>query len=88
MFTHTHAHTVEKAAHEKRAKYEKACLEQRRSFMTLVYSVLVDGMAGKGSRAYEKQIASLLADKWSQENSSVAGWNKAWMALPVVRSNT
>ena len=59
----TFAKVLEKAARDKRAKYEKACLEQRRSFMALVYSV--DGMTGKGARAYEKRIASLLADKWS-----------------------
>ena len=82
----TSAKVLEKAAREKRAKYEKACLEQRRSFMALVYSV--DGMAGKGARAYKKRIASLLADKWSREYSSVAGWVKARMALAVVRSNT
>ena len=80
------AKVLEKAAREKRAKYEKACLKQRRSFMALVYSV--DGMAGKGARAYEKRIASLLADKWSREYSSVAGWVKARMALAVVRSHT
>ena len=54
--------------------------------MTLVYSV--DGMAGKGARAYEKRIASLLADKWSREYSSVAGFVKARMALAAVRYNT
>ena len=82
----TSAKVLEKAAREKRAKYEKACLKQRRSFMALVYSV--DGMAGKGDRAYEKRIASLLADKWSRESSSITGWVKARKALAVVRSNT
>ena len=43
-------------------------------------------MAGKSARAYKKRIASLLADKWSREYSSVAGWVKARMALAVVRS--
>ena len=43
---------------------------------------------GKGARAYEKLIASLLADKWSRKYSSVAGWFKARMTLAVVRSNT
>ena len=67
----TSAKVLEKAAREKKAKYEKACLKQRRFLMALVYSV--DGMAGKGARAYKKRIASLLADKWSREYSSVAG---------------
>ena len=78
----TSAKVLEKAARKKRAKYEKACLEQRRSFMALVYSV--DGMAGKGARAYEKRIASLLADTWSREYSSVAGGGprRGWL-LPL-----
>ena len=54
--------------------------------MALIY--LVDGMTGKGVRAYEKRITNLLAGKWSREYSSVAGWVKARMALAVVRSNT
>ena len=37
---------------------------------------------------HQRWIASLLADKWSREYSSVAGWVKARMALAVVRSNT
>ena len=82
----TSAKVLEKAAREKKAKYEKACLEQRRSFMALVYSV--DKMAGKNARAYKKRIVNLLADKWSRKYSSVAGWIKARMALAVVRSNT
>ena len=49
----TSAKVLEKVAREKMAKYEKACLEQRRSFMALVYSV--DEMADKGARAYEKR---------------------------------
>ena len=82
----TSAKVLEKAAREKKAKYEKVCLEQRRSFMALVYSV--DGMAGKGARAYEKRITSLLADKWSREYSFVAGWVKVRADLAVVRSDT
>ena len=73
----TSAKVLERAEREKRAKYKKACFEQRGSVMALVYSV--GGMAGKSARAYEKQIASLLADKWSQEYSSVEGWVKARM---------
>ena len=80
----TSAKVLERAARKKKVKYENACSEQRHFFMALVYSV--NGMAGKGARVYEKRIASLLADKWSREYSSVAGWVKARMALAVVRS--
>ena len=82
----TSAKVLEKAALEKKAKYEKACLEQRRSFMVLVYSV--DGMTGQDARAYENRIVNLLAEKWSREYSSIAGWVKARISLAVVRSNT
>ena len=82
----TSAKLLERAARMKRAKYEKACFEQRRSFMALVYPV--DGIAGKGTRAYEKWIANIFAGKWSREYSSVAGWVKAPMAIAIVRSNT
>ena len=50
----TSAKVLERAAREKRAKYKKACFEQWRSFMALVYSV--DGMADKGARAYKKRV--------------------------------
>ena len=82
----TSAKVPEKAAREKKAKYEEACLKQRRSFMALVYSV--DGKAGKDARAYEKQVANLLAEKWNRDYSSVAGWVKARMAIADVLSNT
>ena len=82
----TSVKVLEKVAREKKAKYKKACLEQWRSFMALVYSV--DGMAGKGPRAYEKRITNFLAGEWTQEYSSVVGLVKARMALVVVRSNT
>ena len=80
------AKVLEKAAREKKGKYESACLEQRRSFMPLIYSV--DGMAGKDARAFEKRIAALLSKKWSRAYSALAGWIKVRMSLAVVRSNT
>ena len=44
-----------------KAKHEKDSLEQRRSFMALIYSV--DGITCKDARTYEKRIANLLAGK-------------------------
>ena len=52
---------LEKAAKAKKDKYLDACLERRKSFTPLVYSV--DGMACKEARAFEKRITSLLASK-------------------------
>ena len=62
----TSAKVLEKVTHKKRSTYEKACLEQRRSFMVLVYSV--DGMAGKGARAYKKGL--LVFSKTSGDGST------------------
>ena len=57
----TSAKVLEKVAHEKRARYEKACLEQRRSFMTLVYSI--DGMTGKGARVKVRMALAVVRSK-------------------------
>ena len=46
------AKILERAAKQKKAKYLEACLERRRSFAPLVYSV--DGMAAKEARAFER----------------------------------
>ena len=43
------------------AEYEKACLEQRRSFMTLVYSI--DGMTGKGARVKVRMALAVVRSK-------------------------
>jgi len=77
---------LEKAARQKKAKYLEACLERRRSFMPLVYSV--DGMAAKEARAFERRTASLLASKLNRRYSEMCGIVRSRMALAVVRSNT
>ena len=77
---------IEAAARVKKAKYLKACLDQRRTFASLAYSV--DGMAGVEARAFKKHIASLLASKWGREYSKLVGFVCAKMAMAVVRSNT
>ena len=77
---------LEAAAKEKKDKYLEACLERRRSFAPLVYSV--DGMAAKEARAFEKRIASLLATKWDRRYSELCGIVRARMSLAVVRNNT
>jgi hypothetical protein len=53
---------LESAALRKKSKYEVACLERRRDFTPMIYSV--DGMADKQhARAAEKRIAGNLAAK-------------------------
>ena len=77
---------LERAAKQKKDKYLNACLERRRSFTPLVYSV--DGLACKEARAFERRIAGLLATKWDRRYSEMAGFVRARMSLAIVRSNT
>ena len=77
---------LESAARRKREKYEEACLERRRDFTPMLYSV--DGMADKLARAAEKRIAGLLAAKWTRQYSQMACFVRTRMCLAVVRSNT
>ena len=74
------------AESEKKAKYLQACLDRRRHFTPMVYSV--DGMAGDEARAAEKKLASALAGKWKREYSEMCGYVRVRMSIAVVRSNT
>jgi hypothetical protein len=53
---------------------------------TMIYSV--DGMADKHAQAAEKQIAGLLAAKWTRQYSQMACFIGTRMCLAIVRSNT
>jgi hypothetical protein len=70
----------------KKDKHLHACLEQRRDFTPLVYSV--DGMSGRETKQAERQIASALSTKWCREYSEMVAFVRARMALSVVRSNS
>ena len=69
----------------KKGKYLQACLDWRRTFTPLVYSV--DGMACREARSFEKRIASLLADKWERSYSELVGYVRGRMAMSILRSN-
>jgi hypothetical protein len=77
---------LERHAKEKKDKYENACLDRRRDFTPLVYSI--DGMASKDARTAERRIAWLLAKKWSRTYSDMANFIRTRMSLAIVRSNT
>ena len=70
----------------KKDKYLQACLDRRRSFTPLVYSV--DRMACKEAQAFEKRFASLLADKWNRTYSELVGNVRGRMAMSILRSNS
>ncbi len=54
---------LESPALKQKNKYEEACLKRHQDFTPMIYSV--NGMADKHARAAEKQIAGILAAKWT-----------------------
>jgi len=77
---------LKRAAKKKTYKYLDACLEMRRTFIPLAYSV--DGMVYKEAKAFEKRVVSLLASKLRGQYSEMVGFVHARMSLAVVCSNT
>ncbi len=73
---------LEGAACRKKDTYVKACLERHRDFTPMIY--LVDGMADKHARVAEKQIASILEAKWTQQYSQMASFVWIQMCLVIV----
>ena len=74
------------ATHErkKKAKYLQPCLERRRHFTPLVFSV--DGLAGKEAQAATQRLAALLSTKWKRTYSEVCGYVRSRLAIALVRS--
>ncbi len=77
---------LESSARRKKVKYEEACLERRRDFTPMLYSV--DCMAEKHTRAAERRVAGMLSIKWKRYYSEMAHFVRTRMCLAVVRSNT
>jgi hypothetical protein len=77
---------LEKCEREKKNKHLEACLERRKDFTPLVYSV--DGIAAREAKAAERRLASALAWKWKRQYSEMCGFVRVRMALAVVRANT
>ena len=76
----------ESCARVKKLQYLRPCVERRRSFTKLIYSV--DGMAGREAQTFEKRTAHLLGEKWERHYSELCGFVRGRMALYVVRSNS
>jgi hypothetical protein len=69
---------------EKKRKYLKSCLEQRRHFTPFVVST--DGLIGKEAKTLLKKLSSLLAQKWGKSYSEVCGYVNARMSIAIVRA--
>ena len=76
------------AAHEKekKNKYLQSCLQMRKDFTPLVYSV--DGISGREARNAERKLASHLAAKWRKGYSDMVYYVRVRMALAVVKANS
>jgi hypothetical protein len=71
---------------EKKNKYLQSCLEMRKDFTPLVYTV--DGVAGREARSAEKRLAALLADKWKRSYSQMVYYVKVRIQLSLVRTTS
>jgi hypothetical protein len=75
-----------KCEHLKKQKHLVTCLERRRDFTPLVYSV--DGMARRETKMAERHLTLQLAWRWKREHSEMVGYVRTRMCLVVIRSNT
>ena len=67
-------------------KYLQNCLEMRKDFTPMGYSV--DGIVGHEARNAEKRLATHLAGKWNREYSQMVCYVRVRMAIAVVRANS
>jgi hypothetical protein len=76
------------ARHEqaKKAKYLDACLEARRHFTPLVFTV--DGLLGAECKAATQRLAAQLAGKWSRPYSDICGFVRSRLSLALVRTTS
>jgi hypothetical protein len=80
------AKVLEQHKKEKKDKYLQHCLEMRKAFTPMVYSV--DGIAGREAHNAEKRLATHLASKWNCEYSQMVFYVRVRMAITVVRANS
>ena len=80
----TPAKIILKQEREKKKRYLESCLEQRRHFAP--YVVDTYGLLREGAKAFNKRIASKLADKWQSPYSATMGFVNARVSVAIVRA--
>ncbi len=80
------AKLLEQREKEKKDKYLQNCLEMRKDFTPMVYSV--DGIAGRKAWSAKKRLATHLAGKWNCEYSQMVYYVRVRMAIAVVCANS
>ncbi len=71
---------------EKKNQYLRPCLEMRKDFTPLVYSV--DGIAGREAKNAEKRLPYHLLEKWHKQLPQMVYYVRVQMAIAVVRANS
>jgi hypothetical protein len=71
---------------EKKNQYHHPCLEMRKDFTRLVYSV--DGIAGREAKNAKKCLAYHLSEKWHKQLPHMVYYVRVQMAIAVVRANS
>jgi hypothetical protein len=69
---------------EKKRKYLKPCLKQRRNFTPFVVSA--DGLLGKEAEVLLNRLAGKISIKWGKPYSEVCGFVRARMSIAMVRA--
>jgi hypothetical protein len=69
---------------EKKKKYLKPCLEQRRHFTPFVVST--DGLIGREATTLLKKLSALIAEKSGKPYSEVCGYVNARVSIAIVRA--
>ncbi len=71
---------------EKKNQYLQPCLEMRKDFTLLVYSV--DGIAGREAKNAEKRLAYHLSEKWHKQLPQMVYYVRIRMAIAMVCANS
>jgi hypothetical protein len=71
---------------EKKNQYLCPCLEMRKDFTPLVYSV--NGIAGREAKNAEKHLTYHLLEKWHKQLPQMVYYVRIQMAIAVVRANS
>ena len=71
---------------EKKNQYLCPCLEMRKDFTPLVYSV--NGIAGREAKNAEKRLAYHLSKKWHKPLPQMVYYVRVQMAIAVVHANS
>ena len=77
---------LDKQESQKKSKYLEACIERRRHFTPLVFSV--DGLQGTETSAAIKRLASRFSDKFHTSYSQSCGYVRSKLAIALAKTTS